>query len=212
MRLIKMVRPLLLRVLMAHIGKFRLQHPHGPENAEHELRKAYNSAIENGVIHFWDRRAIHGVHSDEVFSLYKRAMEAYRQGNRLVAERWARTTKHLARAFWHEAKIAYLEPRMRELPCMQGGQPEEFNCPQRSDTPEDLLNSSRRLIEDEGDPLLETMAVYQSQARKHLDSLRNPKENDLLHFERAEAAYEYARVVECMSLALEAERSARTAA
>ena len=79
---------------------------HGPENAEYEIRKALNCVVEAGVTHFWDRRAIPGVNADEVITLYKRAYSAYRKEDRLAAERWARTAKHLSRAFWHEAKIS----------------------------------------------------------------------------------------------------------
>src|SRR4051812_32870760 len=99
---------------------------HGPDNAEHEIRKAYNCVIETGTIHFWDRRAIPGVNPDEVVTLYKHAFFLYRKGNKLAAERWARTAKHLSRAFHHEAKTAYLEPRSSELPFLEGALDDEY--------------------------------------------------------------------------------------
>lgn len=97
--------------------------PIAPENAESELRKAYNCVVETGVAHFWDRKAIPGVNPDEVVTIYKRALEAFRGGQRLAAERWARAAKHLSRAYWHEAKIAYLEPRLEVLEYLSGAGP-----------------------------------------------------------------------------------------
>src|SRR5262249_19181208 len=77
-------------------------HFHGPENAEYEIRKAYNAAIEESLTYHWDRKPIPGVNPDEVIELYRHAFNCHRNGARLAAERWARSAKHLARAFWHE--------------------------------------------------------------------------------------------------------------
>ena len=82
------------------------KHYHGPDNADHELRKAYNTVVETGVTFAWDRRPIPGVNSNEVVDIYRHAFRCHRDGDRLAAERWARTTKHLSRALWHEAKLA----------------------------------------------------------------------------------------------------------
>lgn len=182
------------------------QHFHGPENAEHEIKKAYNCVIEAGTTHFWDRRTIPGVNPDEVVTLYKRAYDSYRREDRLAAERWARTAKHLARALWHEAKIAFLEPRAAELPYLEGASAEEYNLHEHSDTTEDLLNSVVNHIPPGLDEMPEIMERYSKRARKHLRSLQQSDyRHELLRAERIKAAHEYARVLECMSLAIEAD-------
>jgi len=121
-------------------------HLHGPDNAENEIRKAYDCVIETGVSHFWDKRAIPGVNADEVVTIYKHSLNAYRQGSRLAAERWARTAKHLGRAFWHEAKIAFLEPRISELPYLGGASKDELRPHENADTVTDLLDSAAHHI------------------------------------------------------------------
>jgi hypothetical protein len=190
---------------MTHGGKTQ-ETSHGPENAEHELRVAYNEVIEAGLTHFWDRRAIPGVNAPEVISLYKRAYQAYRREDRLAAERWARTSKHLARAFWHEAKIAYLEPRATELPFLESARPEEYNLHERSDTTEDLLNSVEGHVPPGLSEMPEEMTRYASRARKHVEALKKPElRHQLLRAEHIKAAHEYGRVLECMALAYEAE-------
>jgi hypothetical protein len=186
---------------------------HGPENAEHEIRKAYNCVIETGVSHFWDRKAIPGVNADEVVTLYKHAFQSYRRGKKLTAERWARAAKHLARAFWHEAKIAYLEPRSAELPFLEGAQVEEYNLHERPDTTNDLLNSVADHIPPGFQVMPEEMNRYLSRGRKHLKTLEDPDyHHELLRAERIKAAHEYGRVLECMALAYEAETSEKKAA
>ncbi len=180
-------------------------HTHGPENAEHELKKAYNCAIEVGVTHFWDRHSIAGVHSDEVFTIYKRGFNALRSGDRLAAERWARTAKHLARAFWHEAKIAYLEPRSSELPYLEGAL-DEYSLREREDTTADLLESCARHCPPGMSEMPPEMKLYLNRGRKHLEKLAEPAyKHELLRAERIKAAHEYGRVLECVALAYEAE-------
>jgi hypothetical protein len=61
------------------------------------------------------------VNPDEVLGLYQHAFKHHRNGQRLAAERWARAAKHLARACWHEAKIAFLEPRATNIPYLEPG-------------------------------------------------------------------------------------------
>jgi hypothetical protein len=188
-------------------------HLHGPENAEHEIRKAYNCVIETGVSHFWDRNQIPGVNPDEVVSVYKHAFQCYRKGQRLAAERWARTAKHLARAFWHEAKIAYLEPRSSELPFLEGASSEEYHLHEHSDTTEDLLNSVSEHIPPGLKEMPEPMKRYLSRARHHLETLELPDyKHELLRAERIKVSHEYGRVLECMALAYEAEASVKHAA
>jgi hypothetical protein len=188
-------------------------HLHGPENAEHEIRKAYNCVIETASVHFWDRRAIPGVNADEVITFYKHAFNCYRRDNRLAAERWARTAKHLSRAFWHEAKIAFLEPRTAELPFLEGALDDEYNLHEHSDTTADLLDSVAEHIPPGMSAMPPNMTRYLSRGRKHLDALNSPDyRHELLRAERIKAAHEYGRVLECIALAYEAEASENKAA
>ncbi|MCM2276736.1 MAG: hypothetical protein NDJ89_01510 [Oligoflexia bacterium] len=185
---------------------------HGPENAEHELKKAYNCVIESETTYFGERITIPGLEPTEVSQTYRRAFRAYRKGDRLAAERWARTAKHLARAFWHEAKIAYLEPRTSELPFLEGATAEDYHLHEHSDTTEDLLNSVAEHIPPGMTEMPEEMTRYLNRARKHLDELEEPEyRNELLRAERIKAAHEYGRVLECMALALEAEAMKKAA-
>jgi hypothetical protein len=189
-------------------------HFHGPENAEHELRKAYNVVVETGVTYFWDRRAIHGVSPDEAVTLYRHAYNAYRRDDRLAAERWARSVKHLARAFWSEAKIAYLEPRESEVPHLEGAAPEEYNLHERLDTTIDLLDSLADHVPPGLEEMPEDMRRYLSRARRHIEVIGAEAGNrhELLRAEHIKAAHEYGRVLECMALAYEAESHGKTAA
>lgn len=177
-----------------------------PENAQHELRKAYNCVVETGTVHFWDRKAIPGVNPDEVVTLYKQAFQANRKGDRLTAERWARTAKHLSRAFWHEAKLAYLEPRVDEIPFLEGAETNEYFMNDHSDTAEDLLESVSVDLPPGYDQMPEPMKRYLMRARRHLEVIKSSDyKNELLIAERVNAAHEYGRVIECMALAYEAE-------
>jgi hypothetical protein len=191
------------------------EHVHGPENAEHELRKAYNTVIETGVTYFWDRRVAHGVSAHEAITMYRRAYNAHRTGDRLAAERWARAAKHLCRAFWHEAKISYLEPRDSELPYIEGSDAEDVHLHEKSDTTADLLNSLELHVPPGLTEMPEEMTRYLSKARRHLEVLKQPDyRHELLRAEQIKAAHEYGRVVECLALAYEAEAksSSRSAA
>src|SRR4051794_28736221 len=99
----------------------------GPENAEYELRKAYNVLLEGTLPYFWQNRDIPGVVPAEAAAMYKHAYRCFRNDNRLAAERWARASKHLSRAFSCEAKIAYLEARSTDLPFLVGAAPEDYD-------------------------------------------------------------------------------------
>ncbi|MEK6706111.1 MAG: hypothetical protein AABZ06_10005 [Bdellovibrionota bacterium] len=185
--------------------KFDIQHE--PENAEHELRKAYNCAVEHSMTYFWDRKNIEGVNPNEVVKIYKRAMNAYEEGKRLAAERWARTAKHLSFAFWHEAKITFLEKHQNELTFLKAATPDEYNLHEHSDTTADLLDSVSKNITDEH------MRYFLLRARGHLLTLDRPEyKHELLRAERLKAAHEYARMLECMTLAYEAESIQKVAA
>ena len=187
-------------------------HYHGPDNAEHELRKAYNLVAEVGTTFFWDRRATPGIPADEVVSLYRHSYQTYRQGDRLAAERWARSVKHLARAFWSEAKISYLEPRAAELPYLEGATAEEFNLHEKIDTTEDFLNSLAEHVPPGHTEMPEIMKRYLTRARRHLEVLKDPEyRHELLRAEHIKAAHEYGRVLECMGLVFEAEASGKAA-
>lgn len=186
---------------------------HGPENAEHEIRKAYNCIIEAGVAHFWNKKEIPEVKPIEMINLYRHAFHSYRRGKRLAAERWARTAKHLSRALRHEAKIAYLEPRIADLPYLEGARDEEYNLNCRQDTTADLLESVAQHVPPGMTEMPAEMARYLVKARNHLNMLDKPNyKHELLRAERIMAAHEYGRVLECMSLAYETNFSTKEAA
>jgi hypothetical protein len=186
---------------------------HGPENADHELRKAYNAAVDVGTIYFWDRKSIGGVNADEVISLYKQAFQAHRKGHKLASERWARSAKHLARAFYHEAKIAYLEPRSAELPFLEGASARDLDLSYRKETTADLLNSVAQDVPPGLDEMPHDMQRYLARGRKHLQILEDADYlHELLRAERIKVAHEYGRLIECLALAYEAEAQQRSAA
>lgn len=174
---------------------------HGPENAEFELKKAYNCVIEAAVTHFWDRRSVPGVNPDEAVTLYRQAYDLFKQGDRLTAERLARAAKHLARALWHEAKIAYLTPRTSELPFLENAR-EEFNLHEDPGTTAELLCSVEQQIPKGMAELPADMRRYLGRGNRHLKQMvTSPaKSHELLSAEHLKAAYEYGRVAECLSL------------
>ena len=189
------------------------QHFHGPENAEHEIRKAYNCVVDVGALFLSERRPIPGVNIQEVMNVYKHAFNRHRHGNKLAAERWARAAKHLSRAFWHEAKIAYLEPRSADLPFLDGATEDEYGAYERFDTTADLIESVDDHIPPGLDTMPEDMKRYLSKARKHLEVVKQTEyKHELLRAERIMAAHEYGRVLECAALAYEAEVASKNAA
>lgn len=187
--------------IITRSGREERPHVHGPENAEHELKKAYLCVVELG--------ASNNLHLDEIKQHYKHAYNLFRKDDRLAAERWARTVKHLARAFWHESKLAYLEPKVTDLPFLTHAQ-EEYAPPYTLETTRDLLES----VAHHGPPgtnednFPESMKRYLQLGMDHLSRLSaDESRNELLRAERLKAAHEYGRALECLSLALEAERT-----
>jgi hypothetical protein len=182
---------------------------HLPENADHELRKAYNAVIDTGMQFFWNQKTIPGVNADEVIAIYKHAYHSHQKGLKLAAERWARTAKHLSRAFFHEAKITYLGPRIADLPYLNGASAADFDLRSHSDTTADLLDSLAQDLPPGFQEMPEDMKRYISRGRKHLEFLdpSHPEceKHELLRAERIKAAHEYGRVVECLALAYESE-------
>jgi hypothetical protein len=177
----------------------------GPENAEHEIRKAYNSVVEACVTYAWNQEA-QGACTDELLGIYRHAFDCFRAGNKLAAERWARTAKHLARALWHEAKLSYLEPHATELPFLEGATAVEYDIQEDSHTTEDLLDSVSQVLPSGMKELPEAMRRYLTRGKKHLGVLeQGDYVHELLRAERIKAAYEYGRVLECMALAYEAD-------
>lgn len=193
--------------------KQKQNHFHGPENAEHEIRKAYKAVIDTNVVLVGSQKPMSGPNVQEVNHFYKHAYQRYRDGNRLSAERWARATKHLSRAFCHEAKIAYLEPRASDLPFLAGATEEEYGLYERADTTADLLESVATHIPPGLDSMPNDMRRYLVRARKHLEVLQDPDyRHELLRAERIRAAHEYGRVLECMALAYESESPQKSVA
>ncbi len=181
---------------------------HGPENAEHELKKAFNLVVEAGVTHFWDRRPIPGTAPHEVVELYRQAFDACRSGNRLQAERLARATKHLARALWHEAKLAYFEPRAGELPALEEAR-EEYNLHETAEGSAELLESMTRAVPHGMTEMPGNLKRYLMRGKRHLSALAgSPDAHELVRAERIKAAHEYGRTLECLLLAHEATTGA----
>src|SRR5689334_10992248 len=77
---------------------------HGPQNAEHELRKAYNDVIQAELVQQFTRRFSHQsagegeLPTNALIHIYKHAFRKYRDQRLLSAERWAHTVRHLAKA------------------------------------------------------------------------------------------------------------------
>jgi hypothetical protein len=187
-------------------------HVHGPQNAEHELRKAYNTLIEVELVYTWDHQTPHNVNHQEVVDIYKKAFDRHRDGERLAAERWARTAKHLSRALWSEAKIAFLQNRLNLFPYLDGATAEEYNLHERMDTTADLLESVAGHIPPGMQQMPEDMHHYLSKGKLHLQELNKPDlKHELLRAEHIKAAHEYGRVLECMALAHEAEAQGKKA-
>ncbi len=167
------------------------------EKAEQELRVAYKAVIENIVARY---------NAHEIIALYKNAFRYYRDGNKLAAERWARAVKHLARAFGHEANIAYLKAHANEIPFLTGATAEEYDLHEHSDTVQDLLNSVATHIPVEPGETPDLMRRYTRKSKEHLEALaRSGERHELLRTELIKTAYEYSRAVECLELAYEAE-------
>ena len=186
---------------------------HGPDNAEHEIRKAYHLVIETCAIFFSATRPINLINLTEMIELYIRSYQCYRNANRLAAERWARAAKHLAQAFQHEVKIAYLEENLETLPFLAGAQDEEYGLFERSDTTADLLNSVVTHAPAGLENFPREMKDYFSRAHHHLKEQEGPiKSHELLRAERIQAAHEYGRTLECMALGYEAEFKSKSKA
>jgi len=96
------------------------------ENAERELKAAYNAAMEMGTVWLWARPATPFTQTlplqpEAGFRVYRTAAALYRNQFRPASEHWARACSHLCTALWHEAKLAWLNspgcPRdLLELP------------------------------------------------------------------------------------------------
>jgi len=188
-----------------------------PNNAEVELKRAYNSCIETAVTHQWNRSRTPGVDSSMVFALYQKALSYYQRNTpqaRLAAERWARVVKHLALACWHEAKINYLEPHAEDLPCLPHARTEFHLHAETRETAQALLDSAaEKLRRRRGKSLLSEPLRLLERGRAHLAHLAStPVENELLHAEHIKAAHEYGRILEYYLLALEAEQQVNESA
>lgn len=185
----------------------------GPHSAEYELRKAYNCIIEMKVLLLRAKHPIKTINIKQVSSPYLLAYQRYQEGKHLASERWARACKHLARAFWYELIIDYLETRTGELPYLEGARKDEYGLGEQSDTTADLLEA---VIAHPPPGLREIptdMMFYYLRGKKLLENLKLPQfQHELLRAEIIKSTYEYARVLECMNLAYEAEYQNKTAA
>jgi hypothetical protein len=178
------------------------------EDQEHELRKAYNLIVEIGTTFHWNRKLSDPADPMDVHVLYRHAFRAHRRGERLASERWARAAKHLARALWCEAKLAYLNQQGEDIPHLAGGDPEDYRLHEgeRVDTTLDLLNSLEH-IPPGLDEMPKNMRDYLTRGHSHLAGARTPgrTNSELELAEHIKAAHEYGRTVECLALAYEAD-------
>ena len=90
-------------------------HVHGPENAEHEIRKAYNPVIDSAMEFFWDRRAMPGVNPHEALTMYKHAFNRHREGDQLAAERWARSKQPVTKRYRDAASADAKRPTLHRM-------------------------------------------------------------------------------------------------
>ena len=179
-----------------------------PRNPESELRQAYNCVIECCMV---ARNAL-DVNLTELLDTYKQAFHAHLDGNRLATERWAKTAQHLARAYWHEEKVRYLEQHSADLPYLTGGNAKDYALTDHSDTTQDLLDSLVGHLPEETSEAHHVMQRYLARAQEHLNTLDNAGEShELLRAERIKAAAEYGRTVELMSLACGTQKTKKTA-
>jgi hypothetical protein len=187
-----------------------------PENAERELKRAYNRLMESGAVWFWQREKSPLIHLNSLapewpVRLYRTAMALYHLGDRLQAERWARACRHYSTALWHEAKLSWLrDPSaphdLAELPHAQG----EYHLHESTEATRDLIQD----LEHRAPPSLSSehpgayaapwIATMIRVARMHLEksgSLGQPESLD--QCEHLKAAEEWARSAEGVLTALQ---------
>jgi len=188
---------------------------HDPASSTHELRKAYQSLVEaatcggkiqSQLLQPHSAEATGPIQFQEIEESYRRAFRHHQENDDLAAERWARTVKHMARAFWHECKIAYLGSTPAQFPYLRGASAAELDLREHSDTTEDLLDCLSGEVTSGLNEFPPDMHRFLERGREHLRNVHeSPGSHELLRSERIKAAYEYGRVVECLALAFEAE-------
>ncbi len=188
------------------------EHPHTPENAEFEIRKALASVIEAEITQTWNQKPYPSIQPGEATLFYKYAFQAWKTERRLAAERWARTAKHLARALKQEEKLRFLDLHFSEYPSLKCTPAEEYALTERKEMTIDLINSVREMIQGKFNPIPDNMKRYLERARVHIEALTKNQLDHVLIAERVSAGYEYGRVLECLILAYEAEPNVKMAA
>ena len=187
-----------------------------PENAERELKRAYNRLMESGAVWFWQREKIPLIHLHSLAPewparLYRTAVSLFHLGDRLEAERWARACRHYATALWHEAKLSWLKdpdaPRdLAELPHAQT----EYHLHESTESTRDLIQDlePRTIPTPSGEhpgayaaPWISSMIRV---ARMHLEKTGSPAQPESLEqCEHLKAAEEWARSAEGILTALQ---------
>lgn len=81
-----------------------------------ELRRAYDALMELGTCASTATAQVF----DEYRQMYHSAFQSYNRGDLHRAELLARSTKHLCRAAWYDAKIKYLESHSEDIPHLPG--------------------------------------------------------------------------------------------
>ncbi|MEN9722984.1 MAG: hypothetical protein RJB38_970 [Pseudomonadota bacterium] len=177
-----------------------------------ELQRAHQALIETEVSFSRNVDDLPQLPLEELRRLYQRAvleLEKNSPESPLIAERWARTVRHLALAFWQEAQIQYLERHGSALPRRVSGaitvitelQSTRESAQSLLDAAEHRLSSEPKSIQLlDAKPLLESLL---SRGKSLLERPVSP-----LSFNASiRAAHEYGRTLEYAYLALEAERA-----
>ncbi|NDC39796.1 MAG: hypothetical protein EBZ48_17480, partial [Proteobacteria bacterium] len=117
--------------------------------AEHEIRSTFNSIVESGLVYFWDRRRPEETPSSWVTpelptQFYQAAFRSYEAKDSSRALHWARAAKALARAYWHEAKIAYFKSRVEDLPSLKQALNDEYHLHEKIDSARNLIEVNQR--------------------------------------------------------------------
>jgi hypothetical protein len=190
------------------------------ENAERELKVAYNSLMEMGTVWTWSRTLIPLARTlplapEWAYRLYRTASALYRNQERPASEHWARACQHYSTALWHEAKLAWLDdpecPKdLEELPHSES----EFHLHESPNLTRDLLDDltsrpklSPPALGSPGGYAYEWLEAILSRARVHLQGLPGAPEGTrgLKECESIKAAEEWARCAEELMAALSSQ-------
>lgn len=198
-----------------------------PSPAQHELRTSFNAIVETGVVYFW--RPEHTSEAPPPWldpqtpsEFYRAAFRAHEMQAASEALHWARAAKALARAYWHEAKIAYFKGRTQDLPSLGQALNDEYRLHERLETTRALIERNQKRItplqppatppsssaspssaqssplpperpEDHLEDWLQKTHACALRQLEILEKFAPEREHELLHAEHLKCATEYAR-------------------